>query len=190
MSTRRLALLLALTVVGAPVAFAQGLGDIAARERESREKGERKPGMAPVFTNHDLDERRPPGSEGEAADTAEPEESSSSGSPEGEEPEGERFERRDADVAPQTDAVNQAQAEVDGITRQIRDLSDRLNPMSMNYVYGAAASGDAASEEIRIRNELSALQERLVEARAELARANEALNAARQGRSPRPVEPQ
>jgi hypothetical protein len=185
-------LLSALTVLLAPVAAkAQGLGDVAAREREVRQKTGKKPEAAPVFTNHDLDARRPPGSEDDSEEATEPAGSSSSSSVrEDSEPARERYEDRDADIAPQTDAVNQAQAEVDSITRQIRELSSRLNPMSTNYVYGAAASGDAAAEEIRIRNELSQLEARLVEARQELARANDALNTARRGPGSRPVEPQ
>jgi hypothetical protein len=194
-SAPRLLAALGLAALIAPAAGAQGLGDVAARERESREKGEKKPGMAPVFTNDDLDVYRPPGSEDQASesevsDEDEAESSRSSSASETEGSEGERFEPRGVDTAPQTEAVNRAQAEVDSITRRIRELNDRLNPMSMNYVYGAAASGDAAGEEIRIRNELSGLQERLVEARAELARAHEALSAARQGPRSRPVEPQ
>jgi hypothetical protein len=173
-------------------AQAQGLGDVAARQREVRQKTGKKPEAAPVFTNHDLDARRPPGSEDESEDAAEPAVSSSSSSsvPDESDLARESYEDRDADVAPQTDAVNQAQAEVDSITRQIRELSSRLNPMSTDYVYGAAASGDAAAEEIRVRNELNQLEARLVEARQELARANDALNTARRGRGSRPVEPQ
>jgi hypothetical protein len=73
---------------------------------------------------------------------------------------------------------------VDSIEKRIRELNDRLNPMSRDYVYGAARSGDAAGEELRIKQELSELEERLVRARQDLARANEGLGAAREPRAP------
>jgi chromosome segregation ATPase len=180
-SPRRLVLGIGLAVLVAPAAFAQGIGDVAARERESREKTGKKAAAAPVYTDHDLAARRPPGSEDDTPDVAEASETSSAPSRERDEPE---RERREADTAPQTDAVNRAQAEVDSIERRIRELNGRLNPMSRDYVYGEARSGDAAGEELRIRTELSELQERLVQARQDLARANEGLRGAREPRRP------
>ncbi len=178
-----LALACVLAVLVAPAALAQGIGDVAARARESRERAGTKTETGPTFTNHDLDARRPPGSERDADDAADEAPPSSDSTSERREPE-RRYERRDADTARQTDAVNRAQAEVDSIERRIRELNGRLNPMSRDYVYGAATSGDPAGEELRIKQELSELEERLVRARQELAEANEGRNAVRQQREP------
>jgi chromosome segregation ATPase len=73
---------------------------------------------------------------------------------------------------------------VDRIEAQIRELNGKLNPMSRDYIYGAAQSVDAASEELRIRAELNELEERLAEARRDLAVATESMRAAQQGREP------
>lgn len=183
MRARRLLLVSVLAVLVAPAALAQGIGDVAARQRESREKAGKKAETEAVFTNDDLDARRPPGSERDADDAAESTTTSSAPTSERREPE-RRYERRDADTAQQTDAVNRAQAEVDSTERRIRELNGRLNPMSLDYVYGAARSGDAAAEELRIKQELSQLEERLVRARQDLARANQGLSAAREPRAP------
>jgi len=180
---RRLLLVLVLATLVAPAAFAQGIGDVAARARASREKAGKKTGTETVFTNHDLDARRPPGTERDADDAGESTATSSSPTSERPEPE-RRYERRDADTAEQTQAVNRAQAEVDSIEKRIRELNGRLNPMSRDYVYGAARSGDAAAEELRIKQELSQLEERLVRARQDLAQANQGRNAAQQQREP------
>ena len=169
-----------LAALAAPAALAQGIGDVAARERDSREKAGKKAETGPVFTNDDLDARRPPGSERDDDDAGEATESSTE---ERREPE-RRYERRDADTAEQTQAVNRAQAQVDSIEKRIRELNGRLNPMSRDYVYGAARSGDAAAEELRIKEELRELEDRLVRARQDLARANQGLGAAREPRAP------
>ena len=163
-----------LAALAAPAALAQGIGDVAARERDSREKSGKKAETGPVFTNDDLDARRPPGSERDDDDAREATESSTE---ERREPE-RRYERRDADTAEQTQAVNRAQAEVDSIEKRSRELNGRLNPMSRDYVYGAAA------EELRIKQELRELEDRLVRARQDLARANQGLGAAREPRAP------
>jgi hypothetical protein len=188
---RRLALVLGLVMLLAPAARPQGLGDVAARERESREKGAKRPDMAPVFTNDDLEAYSPPGGEDEASEEApdvdEAGSSSGSSSTSREEPEREPSGRQ-AELSARREAVNRAQAEVDSIERRIRELNGRLNPMSRDYVYGAASSGDAAGEELRIKNELAELQERLIEARQDLARANQARSGSPERREPTPSD--
>ena len=64
MTARRVATVLGLLAFLAPVvAAAQGLGDVAARERAKRAKQEEgnKASKAKVITNEDLDASRPPG---------------------------------------------------------------------------------------------------------------------------------
>jgi chromosome segregation ATPase len=182
----RLALVLA--ALGLPAAVAaQGLGDTAARERERREKEQqaKKGEEAPVYTNHDLDAIRPPDADDDSEDgDSSASEASDSGREEAPSRPAGRIRGRDDDLRPYRDGLSNAQAEVDQIQDQIQELNSRLNPMSRNYVYGAAQSGDAAGEEIRIKNELAELEERLGDARQDLAVATEALQAARDGREP------
>jgi chromosome segregation ATPase len=181
----RLALVLA--ALGLPAAVAaQGLGDTAARERERREKEQqaKKGEEAPVYTNHDLDAIRPPDADDDSEDgDSTASEASDSREETPSRPVG-RIRGRDDDLRPYRDGLSNAQAEVDQIQAQIQELNGKLNPMSRDYVYGAAQSGDAAGEEIRIKNELAELEERLGEARRDLAVATEALQAARDGREP------
>jgi len=182
-----LRLVFALAALGLPAAVAaQGLGDTAARERERREKENqaKKGEEAQVFTNHDLDAIRPP----DADDDSEEDDAGASGASDSREerpsrPAG-RIRGRDDDLRPYRDGVSGAQAEVDQIQAQIQELNSRLNPMSRNFIYGAAQSGDAAGEEIRIKGELAELEERLGQARQNLAAATESLQAARDGREP------
>jgi hypothetical protein len=188
MRARALHLTFVLTFLGLPPAVAaQGLGDTAARERERREKeSQTKKGEAtPVYTNHDLDAIRPAGADDDSDedDAAVSEAGDSGRGARPSRPVG-RIRGRDDDLRPYRDGVSNAQAEVDRIERQIQELNGRLNPMSRDYIYGAAQSGDAAGEELRIRAELAELEERLVDARRNLAVATETMQAARDGREP------
>jgi len=180
----RLAVLVTLALPG--LAAAQGLGDTAAREREKRakEQKEQKEKPAPVFTNDDLDAGRPPGEERDetgssssGSESSSDSESSGSSSREGPPPLPDRL----AADRPWIDAVKQAQAEVASIEDQIRQANGRLNPMSTDYIYGPSGSNDA-NEELRVRQELTELQARLVEAREAVAAANAELRNHREGR--------
>jgi chromosome segregation ATPase len=186
---RTLGLAFVVAALGLPaVAVAQGLGDTAARERERREKEEqaKKGEEAPVYTNHDLDAIRPPDSDDDDSDEDDAAASEAGDARREERPSrpAGRIRGRDDDLRPYRDGVSNAQAEVDRIERQLRELSGKLNPMSRDYIYGAAQSVDAAGEELRIKAELNELQGRLVEARQDLAVATESMQAAREGREP------
>ena len=61
-----------------------------------------------------------------------------------------------------------------------------LNPMSGTYIYGARASGDVASQEARVRDELRQTEAGLGDARKALDAANHDLEDAQLGRMPSP----
>jgi len=173
---------LALALPG--VVAAQGLGDIAAREREKRAQ-EKKEKPAPVLTNDDLEAGRPPGEEKDATGSSSSSSESSSGSEssgrssrEGPPPLPDRL----AADRPWIDAVKQAQAEVASIEDQIRQANGRLNPMSTDYIFGPSGSNDP-NDELRVRQELTDLQARLVAAREAVAAADTELRNHREGRS-------
>ncbi len=65
----------------------------------------------------------------------------------------------------------------------MRQLSEKLNPMSVSYIYGAGGSNDA-NEELRVRAELREAESQLQAARQALVTANQNLQGARQGRPP------
>ena len=190
MNARTLGLAFVVASLGLPaVAAAQGLGDTAARERERRQKEQpAKTGEeAPVYTNHDLDAIRPPDADDDSEDddTAASEAGDSRREERPSRPAG-RIPGRDDPLRPHQDAVSNAQAEVDRIEARIRELNGKLNPMSRDYIYGAAQSVDAAGEELRVKAELSELEGRLAQARQDLAAATESMRAAREGREPAP----
>lgn len=163
-------------------AGAQGLGAAAARERTKRSVAGAKPG-ARSFDNADLDKGRPPGTTAGGGESA-------SGTPSGAAGEtgsgavSEAEPDRNAQEKPLLDSISAAQEGVAAVEARIRELSDRLNPMSITYIYGAAQSGDAAGEEARTRQELSEAQTDLLQARQVLAAAQEALREARRGGDP------
>jgi len=66
---------------------------------------------------------------------------------------------------------------------QVRELSDKLNPMSVSYIYGAGGSNDA-NEELRVREELRQAESGLLAARQGVEAANRNLEDFRQGRTP------
>ena len=175
MTGRDVALVAAILVLGIPgLAAAQGLGETASKERERREKESQEKGKesAPAYTNHDLDAIRPPGAKSDSEDDSGDDAASSSASPRREErpsrPSG-RVRGRDDPDRQRRDEVSGAQAEVDGIEARIRELNGKLNPMSRDYVYGEARNVDAANEELRIRAELSELEDDLRRARQDLS---------------------
>lgn len=175
MTGREVALVAAILALGIPgLAAAQGLGETADRERERREKeSQEKKGeeSGPVYTNHDLDAIRPPEAKSDSEDDSGDDAASSSASPRREErprPSG-RVRGRDDPDRQRRDEVSRGQAEVDGIEARIRELNGKLNPMSRDYVYGEARNVDAANEELRIRAELSELEDDLRRARQDLS---------------------
>jgi hypothetical protein len=168
------------------VASAQGLGDTAARERERRAKEqekEKKPEH--VYTNDDLEKGRPPGEKtsdsGSTAGTASSGSSTSSESSSEDSSGPPPLPDMAGANRPYIEAVRAAQQQVSAIERQIQEANAKLNPMSGDYIYGPSGSNDA-NDELRVRQELSDLQQRLVHARQDLAAANQALSNARQGR--------
>jgi hypothetical protein len=163
--------------VSAPV-VAQGLGGTAAREKAKRTGGSAKKEPAKVFTNDDLEAGRPPGSKPSSDDSA-------SATPAPSEPDGlpaqAPGEDRLAEERPFLDAFNAANSEVSRIQRVIKDLSDKLNPMSMSYIFGAGGSNDP-NEELRVRAELTEAERQLASARQEVAAAAKRLENVRLGR--------
>ena len=163
--------------LAAPLA-AQGLGDTAAREKAKRSaKPPAKTEPAKVFTNEDLAAGRPPGTKpdsgGSEAPPPLPDSNGEAPPPSGED--------RLAQERPYLDAINVANSEVTRIETLIRQLSDKLNPMSLSYIFGAGGSNDA-NEELRVRAELTEAERSLAAARQEVAAANKNLQDFRQGR--------
>jgi len=66
---------------------------------------------------------------------------------------------------------------------QIRELSGKLNPMSLSYIYGSGGSNDA-NEELRVREQLRQAESDLQAARQGVEAANRNLQDVRQGRQP------
>jgi len=158
---------------------AQGLGDTAARERAKRSAQEQaKKEPAKVFTNEDLNHGRPAGAKPESGSTDAPPSPAS----EGQTPP-EPAEDRLAQERPFLDAIIAARAEVTRAESRVRQLSDKLNPMSMGYIYGAGGSNDA-NEELRVREELRQAASELQAARQGVEAANRNLEDFRQGRQP------
>jgi hypothetical protein len=176
-----------LGAIVASAAAAQGIGDKAAQERAKRAQAKGK--EAKVFTNTDLDAGRPPGSKPSsddanavaAATSSEASAPASSSSPDP------YAERREQDKV-YVDAVQAAQAQAAAVEARIKELSSKLNPMSMSYIYGSGGSNDA-NEEQRVRQELREAEEQLTSARQAVQTANQNLQDFRQGRPVGPSEP-
>ena len=169
--------LLALTGVAA----AQGLGDTAAREAQKRAKAPvKKEQPVRTLTNEDLDKVRPPGGYGTPAEPA----GAGTGLTQDVPPS--TGVDRAGELRPYVDAAQDAQARVDSLEAQIRELGTKLNPMSTQFIYGAysGTGGDLHAEEMRVRSALTQAEAELAEARKALAQANENLQDARQGRIP------
>jgi hypothetical protein len=160
---------------------AQGLGDTAARERARREAA-KKPVPAKTFTNEDLEEGRPPGQATPAGEAvpAPPVEAGAASAAETSEPD------RVTQEKPYMDAVMDARSALTAAEARVQELQDRLNPMSVNFVFGAATSGDQTGEAARVREELQQAEAQLGQARQALAQANQALEDFRMGRTPQP----
>jgi hypothetical protein len=174
MRTRSPAVGLLVSLLSVSPLAAQGLGDVAARERAKREKETAGADAArQVFDNEDLERGRPAGSEqkdGKKRTSS----SAASQSPSGEEvgaPEAgivsPDISAPDREAEPPSPPGGSSVAELEA---RIKVLQDRLNPMSGSYIFGPFGSGDP-TEEPRTRDELQRLEAELVKAREEAARA-------------------
>jgi hypothetical protein len=185
MTARRMGTILGLLALALALpagAAAQGLGDTAAQQRAKRAReAQEKKTEAKVFTNDDLSAGRPPDAKPSGATAAPSPAPEAAGG--GEAPsEPDRLNEEQPYVA----AVQSAQAQVAATEARIRELGDKLNPMSTKFIYGAAASGDAAGEETRTRAALSQAEAQLLDARRALATANDNLQDFRRRRSSSP----
>ncbi|HUL80335.1 MAG TPA: hypothetical protein VL691_23920 [Vicinamibacteria bacterium] len=175
-----LVLVLAPALVGA-----QGIGDVAAKEKQKRTASPHD--KSRVLTNDDLSKGEKSGSPA-AAPAAAP--ASSSGA----DKERERSSKEQEGNPPADTAVEQAQAAADAARasvvaaeEHVKELQDKLNPMSPSFIYGGTQLGDAVGEEMRTREELRVAEAQLAGARDGLVKANQALEDARRGvrRAPR-----
>jgi hypothetical protein len=182
-------LLLALVVFLVPgLVVAQGLGDVAARERQKREAAPHRE-KPRVLGNDDLARKDPAGAstaaEASGGDAA---------------AEGESSRRKDPDRRGNEDAQGQAQLEqaeaaVDAARNAVveaevraKALGDKLNPMSPSFIYGNTQGGDAVGEEMRTRDELRQAEAQLAEVRDALVKASQAYEDVRQRQRTTPPE--
>jgi hypothetical protein len=152
-------------------ASAQGIGDVAARERAKRQAASTSTEKR-AFDNVDLEQGRPPGAKSDApADKPQPAQEPAEGaSPE---------EAMRARVQAAEEAVQAAEKEVVRLEGRQQEILDMLNPMSVKYVYGQARSMDATAEEQRLKDELAALPARIEAAKKAVIDAQRAVADAR-----------
>jgi hypothetical protein len=176
MDRRVLALLVVFPLL-AGLASAQGLGDAAAKERQKRHEERGK--QPRVYDNQDLDEGKPAKKPGTSTEEA------ASATPPAEAPEDDDRRAIDADHARVVEAEAQLKAAEDNLAAlqsRKKAAEDKLNPMSPSFIYGAAASIDAAGEEMRTKEELQKIEAELPEAQKAVDQARKALDDARSGR--------
>jgi hypothetical protein len=178
------------------LAAAQGLGDAAAREKQKRQATPAKT-KAKVLTNDDLKK------EGDDKTKTDASGSATGASPTLESPASSGGGQADRERARGTDggeggsgdsrqaAIQQAQTRVDSARQavveaegRVKELGDKLNPMSPSFVYAQPNAGDAAGEEARTREALRNAEAQLDGARQALVAANRDLEDVRQGRRP------
>jgi peptidoglycan hydrolase CwlO-like protein len=169
----RTALIVFVAALGVAVgASAQGLGDAAARERAKR-KAVPSSTEKRVYDNDDLSKGRPPGTRTDAA--ADKPAGGAEGAPAPDSPDtAEQSRVQEAEAA-----VASAEKEVARLEARLQELQERLNPMSVTFVYGQATSGDARAEEQRIKDEIAALPARIADAKRAVVEAQQALADAR-----------
>lgn len=169
--------------------WAQGLGDVAAQQRARREKQgtEARKTPVPSFGNEDLPASDP--AKKATGQKAEPPATPSPETPPAEGPSApsaqDVMRDRDARVAAAQEELATRQATVARLEGRVRELQGKLNPMSTTFIYGAGGSNDA-SEELRVREELTSVEGQLAEARSAAAAAEQAVEDARLGRDPSP----
>lgn len=181
----RRSILVLLTLLLAGPALAQGIGSVAAKEKQKRDATGQKE-KPKVITNDDLKSEQ--GKSGTAAPA--PDASSAPASERGN-PDAHKYAQAPGEANP----LDQAQAAVDNARgavvaaeEKVKALGDKLNPMSPSFIYGQAQSGDAAGEEIRTREALRQAEAELAQARDALVKANEAYERVRQGQPAKPRE--
>jgi chromosome segregation ATPase len=178
----RIVVALLLAMLGAD-AWAQGIGDVAKREREKR----RAAGTAKepyVYDNRDLRKEEPPKS-GQSKADANSQEPAESAPPVGAESDSgpSEFEVARARVAEAQKGLAEAEATLAKLEARIKGLQDRLNPMSPSFVYGQPNAADPMAEEARTRDDLSKAEAELPGARQAVEDARKALDDARLGRN-------
>ena len=167
------------------LAAAQGIGDVAKREREKRK-------TAPpakehyVYDNQDLRKEEPPkagqtkaadSSSQEAAESVPPVEAVPDSEPS-------EFELARARVAEAEKRLADAEAGLAALQTRIKGLQDKLNPMSPSFVYGAPSAANPMAAEARTREELSRAEAELPGAQQAVEDARRQLDDARLGRQP------
>jgi len=171
-------------LLGPGLVLAQGLGDVAARERQKRQAASPRPN-ARVLNNDDLQQKdagtTSTPAPSPAADATAPDSAPSLG--------GDRDERGNEEGAERQTRLEQAQAAVDAARaavvaaeERVKALGDKLNPMSPSFIYGVTQTGDAVGEEMRTREELTQAEAQLVEMRDALVKASQAFENARLAR--------
>ena len=186
--TRSLLVALVLALPG--LALAQGLGDAAAREKQKRQAAP-KSKTTRVITNDDLRKDEPDKDKKAEGQGASPALESGSSAASSSSHQAERESRSGA--AGEGDArqqeLDQAQAQIDSARSavvaaeaRVKELGDKLNPMSPSFIYGQPQTGEAAGEEMRTREALRAADAELAGAREALIQANKNLEDVRQGR--------
>ena len=179
--------LLVLIVVSVPgFVCAQGLGDVAAKEKQKRQAAPKTKTQTRVITNDDLktEDGKPKSEASGASPVLEPAPASSSYQAQREGPRS-----SEGEANSQQQAVEQAQAQVDNARSavvaaeaRVKELGDKLNPMSPSFIYAQGQTGDAAGEEIRTREALKGAEAQLAAARDALVTANRDFDDVRQGR--------
>ena len=186
LATRSLLVALVLALPG--LALAQGLGDAAAREKQKRQ-GAPKSKTTRVITNDDLPKDPDKDKKSESGEGASPVLEAPASSTSSSQAERESRSNTASEADSRQQALDQAQVQVDSARSavvaaeaRVKELGDKLNPMSPSFIYGQAQSGDAAGEEMRTREALRAADAELAGAREALIQANKNLEDVRRGR--------
>ncbi len=166
------------------LATAQGIGDVAKREREKRKT---TPAKEPyVYDNQDLRKEEPPKTgQGKAAEASSQEPAESVPQVEAVPDSGpSEFDMARARTAEAEKQLADAEAGLAALQARIKGLQDKLNPMSPSFVYGQPNAADPRAEEARTRDDLSKAEAELPEAQKAVEEARKALDDARLGRQP------
>jgi len=163
--------------------LAQGLGDVAARERQKREAA--GPVEKPrVLSNADLQQKDP-------ANASTPADAPGTGPQSEPSLRGDRDQRGNQEAPAGPTPLEEAQAAVDAARaavvaaeERVKALGDKLNPMSPSFIYGVTQAGDAVGEEMRTREGLKQAEAHLVETRDALVSAGQAYEKVRTARPP------
>ena len=179
--------LLVLIVVSVPgLVCAQGLGDVAAKEKQKRQ-------AAPKTKTPRHHERRPEDGRGQQVEVRDDERrlADDGAHADGQQQSGTargaaapraapiRSSRRSRRRRTQVDSARSA---VVAAEAHVKELGDKLNPMSPSFIYAQGQTGDAAGEEIRTREALKGAEAQLASARDALVVANRDFEDVRQGR--------